>query len=157
MMLSETVGVRASLADVIVLLSGSDSWQPKEHTTKPVFCWNVHVTAWAEGKEVEVEVTEVGVQCFLVFFIQKRQVWKYTYRKPLSFSVSCLFLIKRVGLTIKKTTNLCSQPTHWIQAEDNISSSAWKISAAGIVMLLLKSKTKPQWRWAGCGLVKFLF
>lgn len=38
MMLSETVGVRASLADVTVLLSGSDSWQPREHTARPGIC-----------------------------------------------------------------------------------------------------------------------
>lgn len=38
MMLSETVGMRASLADVTVLLSGSDSWQPREHRARPGIC-----------------------------------------------------------------------------------------------------------------------
>lgn len=36
MMLPQRVGVRASLADVTVLLSGADSWQPEELATKPV-------------------------------------------------------------------------------------------------------------------------
>lgn len=69
MMLSETVGVRADLTDVTVLLSGSESWQLREHKTKPGICWNAHVMACAEGKEVEVR--EVGVQCFGWFFLQK--------------------------------------------------------------------------------------
>lgn len=72
MMLSETVGVRAGLADVTVLLSWSDSWQPREPTTKPGICWNACVMACAEEKGAEVEVTELVVQCFRFFY--KRQV-----------------------------------------------------------------------------------
>lgn len=72
MMLPWTVGVRASLADVTVLLSEFDSWQPKEPTTKPVICQSACVTICAEEKEVEVEMTETVAQCFKK---KKNYVW----------------------------------------------------------------------------------
>lgn len=63
-MLPQRVGVRASLADVTVLLSGADSWQPEELATKPVIYWSTRIAICAEEKEVEVEMTEAVAQRF---------------------------------------------------------------------------------------------
>lgn len=77
--------MRAGLADVTVLHSGSDSWQPREPTAKPGICWNAPVTVCPEEKEVEVEVTEVVVQCFEIFFFLQKTSLEVDLQKSFVF------------------------------------------------------------------------